>query len=381
MKRTVLLFFAILVSVSLFLLPASLAGADLNDARAGCWHLDEGGGPVAYDSSDNGHDGTVYGATWYPAGKTGTALSFDGIDDYVQLSPANQMLAGDEFTVHLWFKTNVNHPVYGGEEGRLINFHRVDPGDNSMSALALYLEENKVGLLYHNESGQHVWVKYDNAYYDDAWHSLAVTHDVSMYRLYLDGAEVAFQNDTFSDFGSMNALMGSYNGTARFFHGVLDEVGIWSRALSAEEISVLENPVTPMAQFCVNHALINFTTEDVEDKINVQGVVKPDLVNGNGVDVSEPVMVTIGTLTETITMREKGRRGNQWVYNRPPGSDGNIKHMTINWRNGKFKINIDRADLSGMTDPHAVIVSILIGDDLGETNLVMREKKLWQYNG
>jgi hypothetical protein len=381
MKKKGVLFFTILVLISMFVLPSALAGADPGDGKAAGWHLDEGSGSTIFDSSGNGHDGTINGAAWYPDGRTGRALSFNGVDDYVQLPPANQILNGDAFTVHLWFKTNVNHPVYGGTEGRLVNFHRVDPGNNSMSALALYVEENKVGLLYYNENNTHVWVKYDACYYDDIWHSLAVTHDMSMYRLYLDGIEVASQNDTFSDFGSMNALMGSYDGMSRFYNGVLDEVNIWNRTLSADEIAALQSPETPMAQFDVKHALINFTTEDKEDKINMQGALKPDLVNGNGVDVSEPVTVTIGTLTETIFMTEKGRKNNKWSYVRPPWSNGNIMNMTINWKNGNYEIRIDRADLSGMNDPHSVLVSILVGDDLGETELVMREKKLWQYNG
>ena len=87
-----------------------------------------------------------------------------------------------------------------------------------VATLALYLEQDMVGLLYYNEDAQHVWVKYSTVYYDDTWHSLAVTHDVSTYRLYLDGYEVASQADSFSDFGSMNALMGSYDTIERFLN-------------------------------------------------------------------------------------------------------------------------------------------------------------------
>jgi hypothetical protein len=40
------------------------------------WHFDEGEGNIVKDSSGNGNDGTIYGATWVD-GKFGKALSFD----------------------------------------------------------------------------------------------------------------------------------------------------------------------------------------------------------------------------------------------------------------------------------------------------------------
>ena len=48
------------------------------------WHFDEGSGTILRDSSGNGYDGTIYGATWVD-GKSGKALSFDGKDDYVDV--------------------------------------------------------------------------------------------------------------------------------------------------------------------------------------------------------------------------------------------------------------------------------------------------------
>jgi hypothetical protein len=57
---------------------------------------------------------------------------------------------------------------------------------------------------------------------------------------------------------------------------------------------------------------------------------------------------------------------------------GNIKHMNINWKNGKFDIRVDKADLAGMTNP--VTISIKIGNDLGEETILMMEKKHhWDY--
>jgi hypothetical protein len=102
----------------------------------------------------------------------------------------------------------------------------------------------------------------------------------------------------------------------------------------------------------------------------VKGKLEIDLVNGDGVDISEDVCVTIGPLVEIITMAKQGRKGKKWEYQRPKDGTGNIKQMTINWQNGKFNIHVDGADLTGVTSP--VDISILIGDDFGQGTVEMK---------
>ncbi len=94
--------------------------------------------------------------------------------------------------------------------------------------------------------------------------------------------------------------------------------------------------------------------------------------------ISEDVTVTVGSLYEIIRMEEKGKKGGKWEYKRPKGGTGDIKHMTINWKNGKFDIRMDKADLTGVTNP--VFISVQIGDDVGSASILMREKKHhWDY--
>ena len=91
------------------------------------------------------------------------------------------------------------------------------------------------------------------------------------------------------------------------------------------------------------------------------------------------VSVSVPMVTVTITMYERDKKGRYWYYKRPLGDDGIIKSASINWKNGSFMIKMDRADFSGMTDPDAVKIGIIIGDDYGETIIDMREKKQWLY--
>ena len=65
--------------------------------------LDEGSGDIAVDSSGNGNDGTINGATW-TTGKDGGGLGFDGVNDYVTIPLINN----DEVSVSAWFYKNAN---------------------------------------------------------------------------------------------------------------------------------------------------------------------------------------------------------------------------------------------------------------------------------
>ncbi|MFX0090371.1 MAG: LamG-like jellyroll fold domain-containing protein, partial [Candidatus Hodarchaeota archaeon] len=67
------------------------------------WHFDEDTSFVAGDSSVYGNDGTIYGATWIP-GVSGTALNFDGIDDYVKVVDSTSLDVSQNLTVEAWVK-------------------------------------------------------------------------------------------------------------------------------------------------------------------------------------------------------------------------------------------------------------------------------------
>jgi len=81
-----------------------------NDYTHAYWKFDEGNGNIAYDSSGNDYDGTIYGATWTtdtPSG-SGYALDFDGVNDYVDLDTHAQNLGfnkTDDLNFSFYFKT------------------------------------------------------------------------------------------------------------------------------------------------------------------------------------------------------------------------------------------------------------------------------------
>jgi len=71
----------------------------------GSWHFDENLGTTAYDTSGNNNDGAINGATW-TTGKFGSALSFDGENDYVEVphSASLDITSKEAWTIEAWLK-------------------------------------------------------------------------------------------------------------------------------------------------------------------------------------------------------------------------------------------------------------------------------------
>jgi hypothetical protein len=93
----------LIVITVLSIMPAGVQ-AQSDDGLVAEWHFDEGEGSVLKDSSGNGNDGVIYGAIWVD-GKYGGALSFDGVDDYVEVPDAPQLSGGGkDLTIEAWIK-------------------------------------------------------------------------------------------------------------------------------------------------------------------------------------------------------------------------------------------------------------------------------------
>jgi len=75
----------------------------------GYWRFDEGIGSTAKDSSPYGNDGTIYGATWVD-GKFGKALYFDGVDDSAKVETQFfDPYIAKQFTLTMWVNIYIDN--------------------------------------------------------------------------------------------------------------------------------------------------------------------------------------------------------------------------------------------------------------------------------
>ena len=198
------------------------------DGLVGWWKFDEGSGTTAADSSGWGNNGTASGTT-VTAGKVGNALSFNGISDRVTTQLSTQF---NDFTVVLWFKDD---GVKGGYE-RLVDKYYVQCfwlGRNGS------VPNSWGGGIKEAVDPYGIFISLT----DSQWHQIATIRQGNQHYIMGDGASVINSN-TVSNTSCDTSFfgIGSWGGApSQLFSGLIDDVRIYNRALSAAEISALYN--------------------------------------------------------------------------------------------------------------------------------------------
>lgn len=193
--------------------------------------FDEEAGNIAYDYSGKGNNGTIYGALRVKS-PFNRALSFDGVDDYVNCGNILNFEGNAPYTLAVWF--NSFYPTYGWP--RVISREIFSPNRNGY---LIYIEKSN------NLIGTERWVngtavRITTRVIFNVWNFAVATYDGSKLRFYLNGNKIAEANDTRSMITfSANLTIGCASTMYDFFYGIIDEVMIFNRALSDAEISRL----------------------------------------------------------------------------------------------------------------------------------------------
>jgi len=193
----------------------------------------EGVGNTARDRSLYGNHGTIYGASWVD-GKIGKALSFDGVDDYVAIPDGIVSSTARYFTVSAWVFLRVLDFTF-----RVLVYSGANKGEYSLEIF----NDNAFTFGVKLSDANWYWVK--TAGVSDVFKHITGVRRETVIEIYVDGE---LKNTTeipdldlwiFSGYASS---IGSYNrGISTFCNGIIDEVRIYNRALSAPEILRLYN--------------------------------------------------------------------------------------------------------------------------------------------
>ena len=198
------------------------------------WKFDEATGKSAADASKHTHDGVLEGGAAFDAasapGRIGTAIKLDGKEAYVRVPGYKGVAGTGPRTLAAWIKT----PTGAGE---IMSWGFDDHGK-------MWIFGHVRGRVGVTPKGGYLYIKAGTA--DDAWHHVAVVvreasppnlhDDVKLYR---DG-EVA----EIDDIGLLDLWPIETGDTlevriGRRFKGFLDDLRLYDRALSENEIKAL----------------------------------------------------------------------------------------------------------------------------------------------
>lgn len=203
----------------------------------GYWRMDED--PAIHntsiiDESGEGNSGVLNtgdGATNKSvAGKFNRAITFDGIDDYVALGNPVSLQITETITLSAWIKSNDK-----SEKKRIIN--KLDSGAGQQS-YTLFTGTNGKVIFKFWTGGVAKSVSSTTDIVDGNWHQVIATYDGSSMRIYIDGVLEATTSSITGaiDNDSSNVDIGRKADNNQFFNGQIDDVRIYNRALSSEEV-------------------------------------------------------------------------------------------------------------------------------------------------
>ena len=194
--------------------------------------------PTTVDRAPYARPAAVLGGAEETDGVFGGALQFDGVDDAVRLPYRSELPLGTkDFTASLWFRytaTTGEQPLLwmggiGTTQPQV--WLRGEPASNRIQGL--------ITVRNGASAPQSASVRTTGAYNDGQWHHLALRRGGGQLTLFVDGTELSTADVTGSV--SRNSPFGVHIGqrmdSRAFFTGAIDDVHVWGRALSDEELA------------------------------------------------------------------------------------------------------------------------------------------------
>src|SRR3989339_76146 len=200
------------------------------------------------DYSTYGNNGTLGGGTagyapaWTSSGKVGGAYDFDGNDNYISVDIDASIVNKNSYTVMGWFKedsgTLTERQIYSEKQiasNTPLLLIKINNGGS----------DNQFRAVQRGDGSTVVGVTHASTLAENQWHHFAwVRVNATLFQLYINGT---YSNSSTGNPGTTtidDISIGAdyYTGSlADFFSGLIDELLVFNRSLSAEEIAVIYN--------------------------------------------------------------------------------------------------------------------------------------------
>lgn len=219
---------------------------DISTNLEGYWRFNENSGTTALDSSTNLRPGT-YSGTGISSGINGNARLFNGYSDSVQFSNTSD-IPTQQFTVSAWVNASV---LSANGENTIISKNY-----QSQSTVPFYLVHTTRGVFGDGRngfgiglySGAWIGVATGEAVELNTWYHVTGSFDGNTFKIYVNGELKQSRNYTINvPINTSNISIGMYNPNYTFYwQGAIDEVQVFSRTLTDEEVTNLYTGNTTM---------------------------------------------------------------------------------------------------------------------------------------
>jgi hypothetical protein len=311
------------------LFPAATASCTSSQTLVGHWRFDETSGTTASDSTCKLGHGVLMNfpasPSWLSTGREGGALTFDGASNWVRVPDSAAIDApskSNQITVSAWVRRRQNDQMAGTYSMVAMRQSSAVPNHENW---ALGFHNNKIVWLVNTQTNSSNQCEENVVSEADQWIRLTGTFDGTTARLYRNGTEVCHFMPTNHILAAdttplaIGAGLNAAGETANeYFKGDLDELVVYDRALSQDEVtSTVEGGVcTPAAgppeitvpgellaeeEGFTGQAAVTFTTTAADDPSGA-GVI-PTCLPGSG------SLFPLGTTVVTCMAQSHGLTG------------------------------------------------------------------------
>jgi len=231
------------------------------------WRLNETNGHVVVDQVSRLDAAIVGNPLMGLPGARGFAFAFDGTSDYLATSPTEVSFTKTNFTLTAWVRCT----TYQTKVATVIWLQ------HGMGWFELYLSGDEAGFFIQNYStGAYALLDGVTRLTDGNWHFLAAVRSGQLVILYADGV---YQDSAVVDLGIIAGVAameigGKSKDHLDFFRGLLDDVAVYSRALSVDEVLALASPFKPVTMLNVvssgDGSVLSFETGQLPATHDVQ---------------------------------------------------------------------------------------------------------------
>jgi hypothetical protein len=306
------------------------------------YKFDETSGTVAGDASGHGFDGTIVGTASWVEGYVGGALEFFGTENVTL--PADVMgLTSTIGSVAFWMNADAPTRIYtifwggdnttgggfGPENEMHVHLEQAQTDIWSGGELSFWAMANPSTFLFSDpDKGTNPATPPVNPIImtDNQWHHVAATWGDGTVKLFIDGLLNNQAEYVSTDYVLSHIFLGQMGGGGRRYAGKLDDVRIYSNALTDEEVyNIFENPGTDVNDRPVAIAQEFVLSQNYPNPFNSSTSISYQLMRYS--DVRLDIFNQRGQLVRTLVQGQQatGSHSVQWDgldYNGQPVSSG-----------------------------------------------------------